>query len=38
MKGGYLFQVRPDLFPQGCLTATEMELWGMHYEEKQRKR
>jgi hypothetical protein len=29
-----LFELRPDLFPAGYLTATEIELWGIYYEEK----
>lgn len=24
----FLFEIRPDVFPQGFLTDTEIELWG----------
>jgi len=34
LKGGYLFQARPDLFPEGYLTDTELALWNYHYGEK----
>jgi len=26
-----LFQIRPDVFPEGYLTETEISLWGMWY-------
>lgn len=32
--GDYLFQIRPDIFPEGCLTLVELELWGLYYEWK----
>ncbi len=35
-KGRFLFEVRPDLFPQGQLTTVECRLWGMYYEDKAR--
>jgi hypothetical protein len=28
-----LFELRPDVFPQGFLTGTETALWGRFYEE-----
>jgi len=34
LKGQFLFQIRPDLFPQGFLTHTEMELWSRYLQEK----
>jgi len=34
MHQAFLYQARPDLFPQGYLTATERGLWALHYEEK----
>jgi hypothetical protein len=34
MKGRFLFEVRPDLFPQGQLTAVECALWGNYYHDK----
>ena len=33
-KGRFLYEVRPDLFPQGFLTRLEIELWNDFYEEK----
>jgi hypothetical protein len=36
-KGGYLFQLRPDLFPEGYVTDTELALWGLHYEAKHKR-
>lgn len=36
MSGGgqrFLYEVRPDLFPQGFLTTDEQILWGMYYNE-----
>jgi len=34
----FLYEARPDIFPQGYLTDTEMELWGMYYDHIKRKR
>ena len=28
-RGRFLFEARPDLFPEGRLTDVEGELWGM---------
>ncbi len=36
MRGRFLFEVRPDLFPHGRLTGVECELWGMFYEDRRR--
>lgn len=30
----FLYEVRPDLFPQGFLTDVELELWGKYFESK----
>lgn len=35
-RGKFLYEARPDLFPQGFLTTTEIELWGKHYKAKRR--
>jgi len=35
MRGGFLYQHRPDLFPQGFLTLDELTLWSMWYENKE---
>jgi hypothetical protein len=34
MRGGYLFQSRPDIFPEGFLTETELLLWQVYYQDK----
>lgn len=34
LKGSYLFESRPDLFPERRLTDDELELWGMYYQDK----
>ena len=34
MRGGYLYQHRPDVIPQGYLTDEELALWGAYYERK----
>ena len=28
----FLFEIRPDIFPEGYLTETEIELWGIYLE------
>jgi hypothetical protein len=33
-----LFQARPDVFPEGYLTDTEIALWGLYYDELDRAR
>jgi hypothetical protein len=35
-RGGYLYEHRPDLFPQGFLTPAEVSLWAAYYEEHNR--
>jgi hypothetical protein len=35
MRGGFLYQHRPDLFPQGWLTQDELVLWSLYYESKE---
>jgi len=37
-KGRFLFEVRPDIFPEGYLTFTELDLWGRYYDDLNRKR
>ena len=37
-RGRMLFEVRPDLFPEGYLTDMELTLWGLFYEERERNR
>lgn len=34
MRGGYLYQHRPDLFPQGYLTDEEICLWAAYFDRK----
>jgi len=34
MRGQFLFQVKPSLFPEGELTPTEVLLWEMYYKDK----
>ena len=34
LKGAFLYQVRPDIFPEGYLTLIEIELWGLYYYNK----
>ena len=31
-RGGYLYQHRPDVIPQGYLTDEEVTLWGAFFE------
>lgn len=33
-RGRFLFEARPDLFPEGFLTQTEEAIWGMYYAER----
>jgi hypothetical protein len=37
-QGGYLYQHRPDLFPQGFLTTEELCLWSAFYEKRSKER
>ena len=34
LRGGYLYQHRPDVIPQGFLTPEEIALWAAYYERK----
>jgi hypothetical protein len=34
MRGGFLYQHRPDVIPQGFLTDDELALWSAYYERK----
>jgi len=35
-RGRFLYEVRPDLFPEGMMTRDELTLWGYYYEELER--
>jgi hypothetical protein len=35
MRGGYLYQHRPDVIPQGYATDEELALWTAYYQRKQ---
>jgi len=34
----FLYEVAPDIFPQGFLTDKEIALWDRHYKDKDNKR
>ena len=34
-RGRFLFEIRPDIFPEGFLTEHEIALWARFFEEKQ---
>jgi hypothetical protein len=34
LKGRFLFEVRPDLIPEGYLTGVECALWSRYYTDK----
>lgn len=36
-RGLFIYQVRPDLFPQGILTDEEVYLWNLFYTDKNKK-
>lgn len=36
-QGGYLYQHRPDIIPQGFVTQEELSLWSAYYEMRQKK-
>ena len=36
-RGRFLFEVRPDIFPEGHLTHGETTLWALWYEERSRR-
>ena len=36
VRGGYLYQHRPDVIPQGFMTDEEIALWSAYYEAKQK--
>jgi hypothetical protein len=38
LRGHFLFEVRPDVFPQGFLTYTEIELWARYYDHKNKEK
>ena len=37
-RGKMLYELLPHVFPEGYLTDTELALWGLFYEERERKR
>lgn len=37
-RGGYLYEHRPDLIPQGYLTEEEISLWSVYYEMREQER
>jgi len=38
VRGGYLYQHKPSLFPGGEITGTEQVLWELYYHEKNQRR
>jgi hypothetical protein len=38
LKKRFLYETRPDIFPEGFLTFSEMELWERFYEQLHDKR
>jgi hypothetical protein len=38
VRNRFMFEVRPDIFPEGWLTDTESELWARYYDEQERNR
>lgn len=36
-RGRFLFEVRPDLFPEQYLTSAETALWGLYYDDKKQR-
>lgn len=34
LRGGFLYQHKPSLFPDGEITEIEMALWELYYHEK----
>lgn len=37
-RGKMLYEILPHVFPEGYLTDLELALWGLFYEERDRKR
>lgn len=37
IRGGYLYQHQPSLFPEGQITQTELALWELYYHDKQQR-
>ena len=33
VRGRFLFEARPDIFPEGYLTGCEIELWALYHGE-----
>jgi len=36
LRGGYLYEHRPDVIPQGFLTHEELALWSAFYEQRKK--
>ena len=37
LRGRFLYEARPDIFPEGFLTNAEIELWERFYEDMKNK-
>lgn len=37
-RGRFMYEIRPDLFPEGWLTDVELNLWDLYAEERNRNR
>ena len=37
-NGKFLFEVRPDIFPEGYLTPLETAVWALYFQEQEQKR
>jgi hypothetical protein len=37
-KGRFLYEVLPEYFPDKFLTETEVELWALYFDEKEKRR
>lgn len=37
-RGRFLYEIRPDVCPEGYLADLELSLWGLFYEERDRQR
>ena len=38
LRGRFLYEARPDVFPEGRMTTRERALWGLHYEHREQQR
>jgi hypothetical protein len=37
-RGRFLFEVRPDIFPENMMTRTELELWSLFFEDREKRK